>query len=142
MSHIRSSTRSSTHLSHRASGALVSACAAFLISAPLGAQATPATANPSRLTLERIFASGEFAARGAGQLRWIDDSTYVALQPNAQQPGAAELARFNARTGARDVLVPTTWLTPNGASAPLQVENYDWSPDRKRLLVFTASEKT
>ena len=60
----------------------------------------------TRLTVERIFASGEFAARGAGQLRWLDDSTYVALQANPQQNGAAELARFNARTGARDVLVP------------------------------------
>jgi dipeptidyl-peptidase-4 len=113
---------------------------AFAATASVGAQGA-ASANPSRLTVERIFASGEFGARGAGQLRWLDDSTYVALQANPQQPGAAELARFNARTGARDVLVPTAWLTPNGASAPLQVEDYDWSPDAKRLLVFTASEK-
>jgi len=98
----------------------------------------PATA--SRLTVERIFGSREFAARGAGQLRWLDDSTYVALQASSQQNGA-ELARFNARTGARDVLVPSPWLTPNGASAPLEVEDYFWSPDHKRLLVFTASER-
>jgi len=98
----------------------------------------PVTA--SRLTVERIFGSREFAARGAGQLRWLDDSTYVALQASPQQNGA-ELARFNARTGARDVLVQSTWLTPNGASAPLEVEDYFWSPDHKRLLVFTASER-
>jgi dipeptidyl-peptidase-4 len=98
----------------------------------------PATA--SRLTVERIFGSREFAARGAGQLRWLDESTYVALQASPQQNGA-ELARFNARTGARDVLVQSTWLTPNGASAPLEVEDYFWSPDHKRLLVFTASER-
>ena len=98
----------------------------------------PATA--SRLTVERIFGSREFAARGAGQLRWLDDSTYVALQASSQQNGA-ELARFNARTGARDVLVQSPWLTPNGASAPLEVEDYFWSPDHKRLLVFTASER-
>src|SRR6476646_2956999 len=98
-------------------------------------------ATSSRLTVERIFGSPEFAARGAGQLRWLDDSTYVALQAIPQQNGGAELARFNARTGARDVLVPSTWLTPNGASAPLDVEDYFWSPDRKRLLVFTASER-
>src|SRR5262245_55011964 len=98
-------------------------------------------ATSSRLTVERIFGSGEFAARGAGQLRWLDDSTYVALQANPQQNDAAELARFNARTGARDVLVPSTSLTPNGASAPLEVEDYFWSPDHKRLLIFTASER-
>ena len=104
----------------------------------LGAQPP---ANPARLTVERIFASGEFATRGGGQLRWLDDSTYVALQRNPQQGGAAELARFNARTGARDVMVTPALLTPNGASAPLEVEDYNWSPDRNRLLVFTASER-
>jgi dipeptidyl-peptidase-4 len=112
--------------------------ASVSIPAVLAAQ-PPATS--SRLTVERIFGTGEFAARGAGQLRWLDDSTYVALQANPQQNGSVELARFNARTGARDVLVQPAWLLPNGASAPLEVENYFWSPDHKRLLVFTASQR-
>jgi dipeptidyl-peptidase-4 len=116
----------------------VSLIAPFAAGAAAGAQAA---ANPARLTVERIFASPDLFARGVGQLRWLDDSTYVALQTNPQQQGAVELARFNARTGARDVFVPTAWLTPNGASAPLEVEDYTWSPDHKRLLVFTASER-
>jgi dipeptidyl-peptidase 4 len=121
-------------LSMRTACALVSAMfPAVVVAQP------PATS--SRLTVQRIFASSEFAARGVGQLRWLDDSTYVALQANPQQNDAAELARFNARTGARDVLVPSTSLTPNGASAPLEVEDYFWSPDHKRLLIFTASER-
>ena len=76
----------------------------FSFVSALSAQ-TPA--SPARLTLERIFGSGEFAARGVGQLRWLDDSTYVALQANPQERGA-ELARVNARSGTRDVLVPAT----------------------------------
>ena len=116
------------------------ACAFAFTIIPVVLAAQP-PASSSRLTVERIFGTGEFAARGAGQLRWLDDSTYVALQANPQQNGAVELARFNARTGARDVLVQSAWLVPNGASAPLEVENYFWSPDHKRLLVFTASER-
>ena len=116
------------------------ACALTSAIIPAEVVAQP-PATSSRLTVERIFGSPEFAARGAGQLRWLDDSTYVALQASPQQNGGAELARFNARTGARDVLVPSTWLTPNGASAPLDVEDYFWSPDHKRLLIFTASER-
>ena len=119
-------------------GALGIASAASIAAAQTPA---PTTTNASRLTVERIFGSGEFASRGVGQLRWLDDSTYVALQASPQQPAAAEIARINARTGTRDVLVPSTWLTPNGASAPLEIENYVWSPDKKRLLVFTASER-
>jgi len=115
---------------------------ALVCTLPLSAQNVPtAPARPSRLTVERIFASGEFAARGPGQLRWLDDSSYVALERDPQREGAADIARFNARTGAREVAVPSAWLTPNGASAPLEVENYVWSPDRKRMLVFTASER-
>jgi dipeptidyl-peptidase-4 len=117
-----------------------SACALAWAIFPAVAVAQP-PATSSRLTVERIFGSREFAARGAGQLRWLDDSTYVALQANPQQNDAAELVRFNARTGAREVLVPSTSLTPNGASAPLDVEDYFWSPDHKRLLIFTASER-
>ena len=116
------------------------ACALAWAIFPAVAVAQP-PATSSRLTVERIFGSREFAARGAGQLRWLDDSTYVALQANPQQNDAAELVRFNARTGAREVLVPSTSLTPNGASAPLDVEDYFWSPDHKRLLIFTASER-
>src|SRR5687768_15841611 len=101
----------------------------------------PAPANASRLTIERIFASPEFFPRGAGQLRWLDDSTYTALQADPQRQGVAELARINARTGAREVLVGSALLTPSGASAPLAVENYVWSPDKRRMLVFTSSER-
>src|SRR5687768_15082254 len=111
------------------------------VAATAAAQSVAPPATASRLTIERIFGSGEFAARGAGQIRWLDDSSYVALQANPQQPGAAELARFNARTGARSAFVAATALTPNGAAGPLEIENYNWSPDRRKLLVFTASEK-
>jgi dipeptidyl-peptidase-4 len=35
------------------------------------------------------------------------------------------------------VLVAARELTPKGAEGPLEVEDYAWSPDQKRLLVFT-----
>ena len=69
------------------------------VAAVLPAQ-TPASA--ARLTVERIFGSPELFSRGVGQLRWYDDSTYVALQGG--QSGA-EIARVNARSGTSDVLV-------------------------------------
>ncbi|HUQ81571.1 MAG TPA: DPP IV N-terminal domain-containing protein, partial [Gemmatimonadaceae bacterium] len=128
--------------STRVQPGIAAAILAFvLVPGAVAAQSSAAASGAaSRLTVERIFGSGEFASRGVGQLRWLDDSTYVALQ--ASQPaGGAELARFSARTGAREVMVPATWLTPNGAQAPIDVEDYNWSPDKKRLLVFTASEK-
>jgi dipeptidyl-peptidase-4 len=43
--------------------------------------------------------------------------------------------------GDRTVLVPATSFIPKGATAPLVVEGYEWSPDHSRLLVFTNSRK-
>jgi dipeptidyl-peptidase-4 len=39
------------------------------------------------------------------------------------------------------VLVPAAHLTAPGAPAPLDIEDYSWSPDGKRLLVYTNSQR-
>jgi len=111
----------------------------FLFAAPLAAQqARPG--DPSLLTVERIFASGEFRGQGMGPVRWLDDSTYTAVEASAGGKGA-DLVRYDAATGARRVLVSAAQLTPAGATAPLDVEDYDWSADHRKLLVFTKSER-
>lgn len=111
----------------------------FLFAAPLAAQqARPG--DPSLLTVERIFASGEFRGQGMGPVRWLDDSTYTAVEASAGGKGA-DLVRYDAATGARRVLVSAAQLTPAGAAAPLDVEDYDWSADHRKLLVFTKSER-
>jgi dipeptidyl-peptidase-4 len=35
------------------------------------------------------------------------------------------------------VIVPATRLVPSGASDPIEIEDYTWSPDHSRLLVYT-----
>src|SRR5207253_9968772 len=36
-----------------------------------------------------------------------------------------------------EVMVAASALTPKGATAPLDVQDYSWSPDGRMLLVFT-----
>jgi dipeptidyl-peptidase-4 len=91
------------------------------------------------LTVERIF-SGEFRSDYAGPSRWLDDSTYTIVAPPSGGE-AADLVSVDAATGRRSVLIPGSKLVPPGASAPLEVEDYDWSADRQRLLVFTNSAR-
>src|SRR5206468_4781340 len=55
--------------------------------------------------------------------------------------GGADIVRYDAATGARIVLVPAARLTPTGASEPIDIEDYSWSPDGRRLLVFTNSQR-
>jgi dipeptidyl-peptidase-4 len=100
------------------------------------AQAT----DPSLLSVERIFASRDFAPEFFGPARWLNDSTYTAVEP-AAQGGGTDLVRVDAPSGRTSVLVSAALLRPAGATAPLAIEDYAWSTDRSKLLVFTNSER-
>jgi dipeptidyl-peptidase-4 len=94
-------------------------------------------ADSSLLTLSRVYGSGEFASQPFGPSRWLGDgSAYTTLEPAAGGAGE-DIVRYDVESGRREVLVTGRALTPPGGSAPLEVEDYSWSPDLRRLLVFT-----
>jgi dipeptidyl-peptidase-4 len=99
------------------------------------------TAAQGRLTLERIFASGEFRGEGFGPARWLaDGSGYTTVEPSS--PGAGlDLVRYSPDTGDRQILVRATSLVPPGGSAPLILEDYEWSEDGRKLLVYTNAQR-
>jgi dipeptidyl-peptidase-4 len=102
-------------------------------SLPANAQQT----DPSRLTVQRIYGSPEFAAQPFGPSRWLGDGTaYTTVEPPADGAGQ-EIVRYDVERGSREVLVAARQLVPQGASAPLDIEDYAWSPDGKKALVFT-----
>ena len=86
--------------------------------------------------LVRIFGAGAFAAPRFGPARWLaDGSGYTVLE--AGTGGGSDIVRYDARTGARSVLVAAARLTPPGVRTPLAIDDYIWSADGRRLLVFT-----
>lgn len=96
-----------------------------------------ALAQDPRLDAERIT-SGEFAAERFGPVRWLDGSHYATLETNPA--GGLELVRYAAVSGQREVLTPPAALR-HGAAGSLAIEDYTASPDGRRLLVFTDSER-
>src|SRR5205814_190407 len=86
----------------------------------------------------RIF-SAEFQPRGVGRSRWLDDSTYTAVEPRPS--GGSDLVRVDAASGRRSVLIPAAKFQPAGAKEPHGVEDYSWSNDQKKLLIFTNSAR-
>jgi len=108
-------------------------------SAPASAQDKT---DESLLTLERIFAGREFAPERFGPARWMrDGDTYTTVEPSAETQGGRDLVLYRAETGRREVLVSAAKLVPPGASAPLAIDNYAWSPDGKVLIVMTNSRR-
>jgi len=118
---------------------IASLLALFLaLFSPLSAQ----QADSALLTLDRIFNSDEFTPERLGPVRWLENtSAYVKLEADSATPGGRSLVRYDAATGKREVWVSASRLVPQGDTVPLAVEDYAVSPDGKRLLVFTNSQK-
>ena len=96
------------------------------------------------LTVDRIFGSPEFRSGSFGPLAWLSDGTgYTTLErPAGRRPGGGrDIIRYDVETGARVILVPASRLVPAGDSTPLDVEDYTWSADGRRLLIFTKSQQ-
>jgi dipeptidyl-peptidase 4 len=112
---------------------ILASFAAITGSVPADAQEV----DPSRLTVQRIYGSPEFAAQPFGPSRWLGDGTaYTTVEPPADGEGM-EIVRYDVERGSREILVAASQLVPQGASAPLDIEDYAWSPDGKKALVFT-----
>jgi dipeptidyl-peptidase 4 len=106
------------------------------------AQTTAPAADPSRLTVERIFASNEFQPSGFGGFRWLKDgNSFARLEPSAAVKGSMDLVRYQIDTNARDILLSADKLVPKGGDKPLAINGYDWSADGKRVLIYTNSQK-
>src|SRR6267378_548658 len=114
------------------------------LAATLGgtAAAQRTVGDSSLLTVDRIFASSEFRGGSFGPLAWLSEGVaYTTLEPAAGGKAGRDLVRYDAETGLRTILVPAARLIPPGDSTPLEVEEYSWSPDGRRLLIFTNSQQ-
>jgi dipeptidyl-peptidase-4 len=110
----------------------------LLIVAPAAAQ--PQAADPTKLTLDRIFASDEFRGDRVPSVKWLDGGGYTTLQPSKAHKGASDIVRFPA-TGKSEVLVAAEKLIPPNAKEPLAIQSYALSKDLDLVLIFTNSVK-
>jgi dipeptidyl-peptidase 4 len=85
--------------------------------------------------LERAYGKREFSPKFPKALRWMPDGeSYAVVEGN-------EIVRYSPAGKSREVLVSKELLTPANAKNPIPVEDYSWSKDRKRVLIFTNTKK-
>ncbi len=116
----------------------------------------PSGGGAGYLSLERIFSSHEFDVKRFGPVRWLEDgSGYTVLEDSesgaeAKSPTSCskpqdekpkDIVRYEPETGAREIIVPSTRLIPRGESKPLKIDDYSWSRDGKKLLIFTNTKR-
>src|SRR3989475_7362655 len=120
-------------------------CLLFIaLAALLGSEAAAqrASSDSSFLTVDRIFGSPEFRGGSFGPLAWLSDGVgYTTLERQAGGKPGQDIVRYDAETGLKTILVPASRLTPPGDSTPLEIEEYTWSADGRRLLIFTNSQQ-
>lgn len=92
-----------------------------------------------RQQLERIFASRDFAGERFGPAVWMDGGRSYSLLERTDE--GSSIVVVNTQSGERDVRVPSSALTPSGVDKPLDVDDYAWSADGHRLLIFTNTER-
>lgn len=99
--------------------------------------AAPAAAQ-QELTLQRIFASSDFRLQSLPAVRWMRDGQRYAFV--VAENGRTDLVAEDARTGQRTRLVDGSRLLAPGAATPIEIEDYEWSADERKLLVYTSSQ--
>jgi dipeptidyl-peptidase-4 len=80
--------------------------------------------------IDRIFKDRAYDAPRFGPARWQPDGKAYAIVER-QAGGGAEIARYDAATGARSVLAKTS----------LAISDYSWSSDGRQLLVFINTKR-
>jgi dipeptidyl-peptidase 4 len=90
--------------------------------------------------LDAMFNKGEFWGKQV-QLAWENGGdSYTILEPSPDKR-SVDIVAYETATGKRTVQVSAAQLTPSGATAPLRIEDYSWSADGKKLLIFTNARK-
>lgn len=96
------------------------------------------------LTVDRIYNSREFASQRFGPARWLKDgASYTTLEDSKDVQGGRDIVVYSAETGKREVLVSASKLIPPPPAGPnpLAIENYEWSAEGKKLMIFTNSKR-
>lgn len=109
----------------------------------LGVSGQTETNDASLLTIDRIFGkTDDFKLQEWGPARWLKSgAAYTTLEKSTTFTNSKDIVRYDVISGRREVLVYATNLLAVGAAKPLKIEDYDWTDDGGKLLIFTASKR-
>lgn len=96
--------------------------------------------SSSELTLDRIYASGEFREDYQSPISWIEDGeSYIIIEWN--ENGQNELISYQTKSQSQSTFLSAAQLTPAGWSDPISVEDFSMSDDETKVLLFTNSQR-
>ena len=123
-----------------------------LLACQSSAEFTPLSkSTPIQLSLAKIYKEHQFSSDKIGKIRWLADSSgYTSIEPSAiiktDENGQKvtignDIVVYNPNTLTRKILVSAAQLTPKNSTKPLTIDDYHWSTDQHKLLIYTNSKK-
>ena len=101
-----------------------------------------ASAKASPLSVDRIFSGKEFDEERLRLFHWSNrTSDYFTLDGPAGGGKARNLVRNDPATGKKQVVVPAEALIPPGGTVPLTVDDFEFSADESKVLIYTNSKR-
>ncbi|GBD32722.1 Dipeptidyl aminopeptidase 4 [bacterium HR33] len=103
------------------------------------AAAVELRAQGGDFSVEGIFVRRAFAPQLVS-LRWLPSGgAFVVLERG--EGGTVDLYRVEASSGRRQLLLRGGELVPPGSSEPILIEDFEFSPDGSKLLIFTDTQR-
>ncbi len=143
-----------TKTHHRLALLLLVLCASDTARSQDAVTPEPTVTPEGTVTLADLFTEEHFDGEDFPNVQWLEDGRhYTVLEPatvlepttGPEAPDDTEepqdLVRYDAETGKREILVAATSLIPAGNTEPLVIEDYTFSGDGDRLLIYTNSER-
>jgi dipeptidyl-peptidase-4 len=127
----------------------------FTLSACVGnnkLNTTEAAKMDTQLTDKMIYGDWAYNAKKPGVVRWLDEgASYSALETAPGYEDAKlekdqygddirvyeEIIQYDPATSKRTVLLPLKQLIPTGSDKALAIDDYQWSNDKSKILIYT-----
>ena len=93
--------------------------------------------DSTTLTVERIFDSDYLSADWGPRLRWAADGRAYYSTDRRKEAKGPDLVRVDAATGEKVIVVRNELLIPAGDTVPVKLAGFRFSPDERKLLLFT-----
>jgi dipeptidyl-peptidase-4 len=98
--------------------------------------------DSTKITIDRLFMSGDFRGEYFGPAKWLMDSDYyTTVEKSDSIKGGRDIVKYSAANGNKEIVVPAQWLIPQGKEEPLSIASYSWSENGKYLLIFTNTRR-
>ncbi len=108
----------------------------------LGLCALAQETDPSKLSLERIFAGREFRGKAPHSGTWVEgQESLFATEDSTTLEEGQDLVRYDVQSNKREMVLEAAKLLVGEPAKPMSIEDFSFSPDQSKLLIFTNTQR-